>query len=191
MLYIHLKMKGSYNKHYIPIFGKHLQIFVYISISVWAAYLYLNGVRTGGWGGLGKTLAADKAWWPSLSPSDLWEGNNELWVAVILTVSDSLAMGTSVLVAWKGLCCFPTSDFADRCGVCWLPCSYTSPPFLVVRAAATDRADISFNDLLGIYTIKNKKLNRNRTSGYCKWKYSLYSCKVCCKYAYYHSVFST
>jgi len=82
-------------------------------------------------------------------------------VAVILTVSDSLAMGTSVLVAWKGLCCFPTSDFADRCGVCWLPCSYTSPPFSVVRAAATDRADISFNDLLGIYTIKSKKLNWN------------------------------
>lgn len=143
-----------------------------------------------GEGGLGKTVAADKAWWPSLSPSDLWEGNNELWVAVILTVSDSLAMGTSVLVAWKGLCCFPTSDFADRCGVCWLPCSYTSPPFLVVRAAATDRADISFNDLVGIYTIKNKKLNKNRTSGYCKWKYSLISYKICCKYAYNHSVLS-
>lgn len=68
-------------------------------------------------------------------------------------------MGTSVLVAWKGLCCFPTSDFADRCGLCWLPCSYTSPPFLVVRAAATDRADISFNDLLGIYTIKKQDIN--------------------------------
>lgn len=159
-------MKGRYNKHYAPILRKHLKVFVYVSIPIWAPYLYLNGIRTGGrGGGVGKTVAADKAWWPSLSPSDLWEGNNELWVAVILTVSDSLAMGTSVLVAWKGLCCFPTSDFADRCGVCWLPCSYTSPPFLVVRAAATDRADISFNDLLGIYTIKNKKLNWNRTFG--------------------------
>lgn len=68
--------------------------FVWAHLSKEALYPYLNWM--GGWG---RTGTANKACWPSLSPSDLWEGNNELWVAVILTVSDSLPLGTSVLVA--------------------------------------------------------------------------------------------
>lgn len=153
--------EGRCVKQQTPICREHLQIFVgpHLRSLPW---LECHQNR----GAVGEPGAAEQARWPSLSPSDLWEGNNELWVAVTLSASDSLALGTSVVVAWKGLCCFPTSDSADRCGLCWLPCSCTSPPLSVATAAATARDDISFNDLLGIYSIKEiklklKKINRN------------------------------